>query len=140
MQSNRCSLGHRRHILIGVRPDTRSTEPLTETDGDETRMAKHRDDDAGENSAVRANSQPPKPSDQEPTTHEACGHHPYREWCRAQDGVTNKRQREEQYSVPVASADHGFFTDGHEQTSRGDGEITRGATPFFVVNVKSSRA
>ena len=38
----------------------------------------------------------------------------------------------------MPSTDHGLFTDGQEQASRGDGEITRRATPFFVVKVKPS--
>ena len=65
-----------------VRPHERPLEPLTETDGDETG-----DDDAGETSAVKSKLQPMKPTDQEIDTHEACGHHPYRDWCRACVGV-----------------------------------------------------
>ena len=42
----------------------------------------------------------------------------------------HKRRHEEQNSLPVASMDYGFFTDGD------DGEHTRGVTPFLVVKVK----
>ena len=78
-----------------------------------------------------------KPSDQEIATHEACGHCPYRDWCRACVGGTgrsdaHKRRHEEQNSLPVASMDYSFFTD------RDDGEHRRGATPFLVVKVKPS--
>ena len=120
-----------------VRLHERSLEPLTETDGDETLMDNLGDDDAGETSAVQSKTQPMKPSDQEIATHEACGHYPYRDWCRACVGGTGgsdayKRRHEEQSSLPVASMDCGFFTDGD------DGEHARGATPFLVVNVKPS--
>ena len=89
------------------------------------------DVDAGESSAVNSKIQPMKPSDQEITTHEACGHYPYRDWCRACVGSAGrsdaeKRRHEEQNSLLVASMDYGFFTDGD------DGEHTRGATPFLV--------
>ena len=78
-----------------------------------------------------------KPSDQEIATHEACGHYPYRDWCRACVGGigqsdARKRRHEEQNCLLVASMDYGFFTDGD------DGEHTRGATPFLVVKVKPS--
>ena len=71
------------------------------------------------------------PSDKEIATHEARGHYPYRDWCRACVGGTGqsdaqKRRHEEQNSLPVASMDYGFFTDGD------DGEHTKGATPFLV--------
>ena len=46
-------------------------------------MESHGDDDAGETSAVRSKVQPMKPSDQDIAAHEACGHYPYRVWCRA---------------------------------------------------------
>ena len=92
------------------------------------------DDDAVETSAVKSKIQPGKPSDQEIATHEASGHYPYRDWCRACVGGTGrsdarKRRHEEQNSLPLASMDHGFFTDG---------EHTEGATPFMVVKVKPS--
>ena len=78
-----------------------------------------------------------KPSDQEIATHEACGHYLYRDWCRTCVGGTgrsdaHKRRHEEQNSVPLASMDDGFFTDGD------DSEHTREATPFVVVKVKPS--
>ena len=41
-------------------------------------------------------------------------------------------------SLLVASMEYGFHTDGQKTTSKGDSEDTRGATPFFVVNVKPS--
>ena len=44
-------------------------------------------DDARETSAVKSNIQQMKPSDQEIAAHEACGHYPYRDWCRACVGV-----------------------------------------------------
>ena len=47
-----------------VRPQERSLEPLTETDGDETMMYNPGDDDAGETSAVKSKIQPMRPSDQ----------------------------------------------------------------------------
>ena len=52
-----------------------------------------------------------KPSDQEIATHEACGHHTYRDWCRACVGGTgrsdaHKRRHEEQNSLTVASMDY----------------------------------
>ena len=73
-----------------------------------------------------------RPSDQEIVTHEASGHYPYRGWCRACVGGTgrsdaHKRRHEEQNSLPLASMDCGFFTDGD------DGEHTRRATLFLVV-------
>ena len=57
------------------------------------------DDDAGETDAVESNIQPMKPSDQDIATYEACGHYPYRDWCRACVGGAgrsdaNKRQRD----------------------------------------------
>ena len=64
-----------------VRPHERLLEPVTETDGDETMIDNL--GDAGETSAVQSKIQPMKPSDQEIVTHEACGHYPYRDWCRA---------------------------------------------------------
>ena len=78
-----------------------------------------------------------KPSDQDIATHEACGHYPYRDWCRACVGATgrsdaHKRRREEQNRLLVASMNYGFFDDGD------DGEHTKGATPFLVVKVKPS--
>ena len=113
-----------------MRPHKRSLEPLAETDGDETLMDNRDDDEARETSAVRSKIQPMKPSDQEIATREACGHYPYRDWCRACVGRTgradaHKRRQEEQNSLPVASMDYGFFTDG-------------GATPFLVVRGKPS--
>ena len=47
-------------------------------------------DDAGETGAVKSKIQPKKPSDQEIATHEACGHCPYRDWCRACVGGTGR--------------------------------------------------
>ena len=66
------------------------------------------DDDAGETGAVKPKIQPMKPSDQDVAAHEACGHYPYRDWCRACVGGAGrsdarKRLREEQNSPPVAS-------------------------------------
>ena len=83
----------------------------------------------------RAKIQPMKPSDQEIAAHEACGHYPYRDWCRAYIGGTgrsdaHKRRRGKQNGLPVASMDYGFFADGD------DFERTRGATRFLVVKVK----
>ena len=111
----------------------RSLEPLTETDGDETMMDNPGNDDAG----VKSKIQPMKPSEQEIATPEACGHYPYRDWCRACVGGTgrsdaHKRQHEEQNSLLAARMVCGFFTDGDF------GEHTRGATPFLVVEVKPS--
>ena len=90
-------------------------------------------DDAGEKSAVRSKIQPIKPSNQEIASHEACGHCPYRDWCRACVGGTglsdaHKRRHEEQNGLLVASMEYGFFIDGH----------TRRTTPFLVVKVKPS--
>ena len=53
-----------------------------------------------------------KASDQEIASHEACGHYPYRDWCRACVGGTgrsdaHRRRHEEQNSLPVASMDYG---------------------------------
>ena len=78
------------------------------------------DDDAGETSAVNSKIR---------------RHYPYRDWCRACVGGTgrsdaHKRQREERNSLPVASMHYGFFTVGD------DGEHTKGATPFVVVEAK----
>ena len=103
-----------------ARPNERSLKPLTETDGDETMMDNHGDDDTGETSAVKSKSQPMGPLDQEIARHEACGHYPYRDWCRACVGSegrsdAHKRQQEEQHGLPVASMDYGFFTGGQEQ-------------------------
>ena len=72
-----------------------------------------------------------KPSDQEIATHEARGHHPYRDSCRACVGGTgrsdaHKRQHAEQNRLPVASMDCGLFAGGD------DGEHTKGATPLLV--------
>ena len=127
-----------------VRPHERSLEPLTETDGDETMMDNPGDDDAGETSAVQSTIQPMKPSDQEIATHEACGHCPHRDWsCACVGGAgrsdAHKRRHEEQNGLHVASMDYGFFTDAQEPTTpEGDSDITKGATPFLVVNVKPS--
>ena len=122
-----------------VRPHERPLKPLTETDGDETVVDNLGDDDAGEMSAVRSKIQPIKPSDKEIATHEACGHYPYLDWCRACVGGTwlsdaHKRQWETQHTLLTASMDYASL----EATSRDDGEHTREATPFLVVNVKSS--
>ena len=100
-----------------VRPQEQSLEPLTETDREEMIADNLDDDDAGETSAVKSKIQQVKPSDQEIATHDACGYYPYRDWCRACVGGTgrsdaHKRRREEQDRLPVASMDHGFFTDG----------------------------
>ena len=119
-----------------VSPQERSLDTLTETDGDET-MMDNSGEDAGETIAVTSKTQPMKPPDQESATHKACGHYPYRDWCRACVGVTgrsdaHKRRCEEQNSLHVASKDYGFFTDGD------DGDHTRGATPFLLVKVKPS--
>ena len=78
-----------------------------------------------------------KPSDQDIGDHEACGHQPYRVWCRACVGGTGrsdarKRRHEEQNRLPVASMDYRFFSDGD------DGEHTKGSAPFWVVKVKPS--
>ena len=32
--------------------------------------------------------------------------------------------------IPWPNLDYGLFTDGQEQVSRGDGKLTKGATPF----------
>ena len=98
-------------------------------------LENHGDDDAGEANAVRQR-QSLNPSDQEIATHEACAHYPYRDWCRACiAGVgwsdAHKRQGKEQNGILVASMDDGFFTDGQEQTTRDDGDVTKGATPFL---------
>ena len=73
-----------------------------------------------------------KPSDQEIATHEACGHYPYRDWCRACVcgagwSDARKRQGEEQTISLVAGMDYGFFIDGD------DGEHNKGDTPFVTV-------
>ena len=78
-----------------------------------------------------------KPTGEEIADHEACGHCPYRDWCRARVGGTgrsdaHKRRHEEQNSLLVVNMDYEFFTDGD------DGEHTRGATPFLVVKIKPS--
>ena len=117
-----------------VRPQERS---LDETDGDEKMMDNLGDDDAGETSAVKSKIQPKQPPDQEIATHEACGHYPYSDGCRACVGCTGrsearKRRHEEQNSLLVASLEYGFFTDGD------DGEHKKEATPFLVAKVKSS--
>ena len=83
----------------------------------------------GETSAVKSKSQTLKPSDQEIASHEECGHYPNRDWCRACVGGTgrsdaHKRRHQEQNSLPVASMNYGFFTNGD------DDEHTKGATPF----------
>ena len=111
-----------------VRPQEQ-LEPLTETDNPDG-------NDAGEISAVKSKIQPVKPSDHEMATHEACGHYPCRDWCRACVGGfgrsdARKRRLEEQNSLPVASMDYRFFTDGDESD-------TRRATPFLVVKIKPS--
>ena len=63
-----------------------------------------------------------KPSDQEIVTHEARGHHPYRDSCRACVGGTGRSDAHK----PVASMDCGFFAGGD------DGEHTKGATPLLA--------
>ena len=55
-----------------VRPNERSFEPSTETDGDETLMDNPGDDE-GETGVVKSKMQPMKLSDQEIATQEACG-------------------------------------------------------------------
>ena len=82
--------------------------------------------------------QPLKPSDRESAPHEASGHYAYRDWCRACAGGArrsdaHKRQREEQKNISGANMDYKFFTDRREQTSKGEGEVTSGATPSFRV-------
>ena len=58
-----------------VRPNERSLEPFLGTDGEETMMDHHGNDDAGETSAVKSKIQPMKASDQEiATTHAAITH------------------------------------------------------------------
>ena len=121
--------------MAPVRPQEQ-LEPLTETDRDETMTDNPDGNDAGEISAVKSKIQPLKPSDHEIATHEACGHYPCRDWCRACVGCTGredarKRRLEEQNSLPVASMDYRFFTDGDESD-------TRRATPFLVVKIKPS--
>ena len=103
----------------------------------------HRDDVAGETSAVKSKIQPMKPSGQDIVTHEACGHCPYRDWFRACVGGAgrsdaHKRQREEQSGLLVATMVCGFFTDGQEPTPIGNIDITHGATPLLVVKVMPS--
>ena len=57
-----------------------------------------------------------KPSNPESATHKACGHFPYRDWCRACVGGAgaHKRRHEEQNSLLVASMDYGFLIDGDD--------------------------
>ena len=62
-------------------------------------------DDAIEPSAMKSEIQPMKTSAQVIATHEACGHYPCRERCRACVGGAgrsdaHKRQREEQNNLP----------------------------------------
>ena len=52
-------------------------EPLNEEDA---RMV---EDQAGEENALKTKRQPRRPSEQEIAAHEAEGHYPYRDWCRA---------------------------------------------------------
>ena len=89
-----------------VRPHERLLEPVTETDGDETMIDNL--GDAGETSAVQSKIQPMKPSDQEIVTHEACGHYPYRDWCRACVGSTGRsdahKRRHEEKTVCLCQA------------------------------------
>ena len=106
-------------------------------------MENHGDDDAGETIAVRSKTEPMMPSSQEIVAHEARGYYPSRDWCRACVGGAGRsdahtRQQEEQDCILVASMGYGFFSDGQEQTSKGDGDITRDATPFWVAKVMPS--
>ena len=105
------------------------------------------EDEAGEESAVKTKRQPLKPSADEVAAHEAGGHYPYRDWCRACVGGAgrvdpHKTQTEEQNAIPVAAMDYGFFTDGEsEELSSAQAlgaEVPKGATPFLVVKCKPS--
>ena len=60
-------------------------EPLSEEDA---RMV---EDQAGEENALKTKRQPRRPSEQEVAAHEAGGHDPYRDWCRACVGGADAR-------------------------------------------------
>ena len=89
-------------------------EPLSEEDA---RMV---EDQAGEENALKTKRQPRRPSEQEVAAHEAGGHYPYRDWCRACVGGAgrsdaHKRHSDEQNEIPVAAMDYAFFCDEHEE-------------------------
>ena len=59
-------------------------------------------------------------------------------WWRGEVRRSQKRQREEQNSLLVASMDSGFFTDGNQRRMM-TVRTPRGLLRFFVVRVKPSR-
>ena len=74
-------------------------EPLNEEDA---RMV---EDQAGEENALKTKRQPRRPSEQEIAAHEAGGHYPYRDWCRACVGGAgrcdaHRRDSDEQTEIP----------------------------------------
>jgi len=129
----------------GAKRATRgSLEPIQEAE--DPRDEEMDRDELGEEGAIRTKRPPSTPSAQEVAAHEAGGHYPYRDWCRACVGGcgradSHKVQKEEQNQIPVAGMDYGFFTDGDEKQgniSAQEGAIPKGATVFLVVKVKPS--
>ena len=124
--------GHRH-----ARPNERSLEPLFETDGDETMLDRHGDDDAGETSAVKSKIENPA---NEAFGSRAC----YTRsmwplpvprlvpclccWIRAVRRSQTTVGRTRQSSCGKQRL--WFFTDGQEPMSKDDSENTKGATPF----------
>ena len=117
-------------------------EPLNEEE--EARIV---EDQAGEENALKAKRQPRRPSAQEIAAHEAGGHYPYRDWCRACVGGAgrsdaHKRRGDEHNEIPVVAMDYAFFffCDEHEErlseSETQATEILKGATPFLVIRVK----
>ena len=112
-------------------------EPLNKEDA---RMV---EDQAGEENVLKTRRQPRRPSEQEVAAHEAGGHYPYRDWCRAcicGAGRSDAHQRhsDEQNEIPVAATDYAFFCDEHEErlSETQATEIPKGATPFLVIRVR----
>ena len=114
-------------------------EPLNEEDA---RMV---EDQVGEENALKTKRQPRRPSEQEFAAHEAGGHYPCRDWCRACVGGAgrsdaHKRHSDEQNEIPVAAMHHAFFCDEYEErlseSETQSTEIPKGATPFLVIRVK----
>ena len=101
-------------------------------------MQDREDDDACETSAIKVKNQQVKPSDQERASREALRSLPISPLRVVGAGVSDahKRLYEEQHTIPVAGMDCGSVTDGQQQALASDGPVTKGATPFMVVNVK----
>ena len=56
------------------------------------------EDQAGKENALKTKRQPRRPSEQEIAAHEAGGHYPYRDWCRACVGGAGRSDAHKRYS------------------------------------------